>query len=164
MRWATGMAQFNLFQLHKSVGITVLVLSLLRLAWRLSHRAPPLPTTMRAWERGLAHATHVALYVIMISMPITGWIVVSTSSLNIPTLLFHTIPWPHFPLVHALSAPAKLAVNGAFDWSHVILAWGAILLIALHVAGALKHALVERDGVAWRMLPLPIFRARAKGQ
>lgn len=153
MHAAKGLAQFNLFQLHKSVGISILLFSLVRLAWRLTHRPPPLPATMRGWEKAVAHVTHIALYLIMIGMPLTGWIVVSTSPLNIPTLLFHTIPWPHVPVVHDLAGPLKARINAGFDVSHMILAWGALALIALHVGGALKHMLVERDGVASRMLP-----------
>ncbi len=153
MHAASGLAQFTLFQLHKSIGIGVLLLSLLRLAWRLIHRPPPLPASMRSWEHALARITHVALYGIMIGMPLTGWVVVSTSPLNIPTLLFHIVPWPHVPLLHDLAPVAKKHVNSVFDASHVALAWGSCALIALHVAGALKHALVERDGVLQTMLP-----------
>jgi cytochrome b561 len=153
MHSATGLAQFNLFQLHKSVGITVLLVSLIRLAWRMTHRPPPLPPTMRGWEKRAAHITHFALYAIMIGMPLTGWIVVSTSPLNIPTLLFHTIPWPHAPVVHGLAPALKATVNAGFDTTHMILAWSALALLALHIGGALKHMFVERDGVAARMLP-----------
>jgi cytochrome b561 len=152
MHNAKGLAQFNLFQLHKSVGISVLLLSLVRLLWRLTHRPPPLPDAMSRWERLLARATHSALYLIMIGMPITGWVVVSTSPLNIPTLLFHTIPWPHLP-VHDLPAAAQARVNAGFGTAHMLLAWSGLFLIALHVAGALKHAFLTRDGVFQNMLP-----------
>ncbi len=158
MHAASGLAQFNLFQLHKSIGISVLLLSLLRLTWRLGHRPPRLPTSMRGWEHALARITHVGLYAIMIGLPLTGWAVVSTSPLNIPTLLFHTVPWPHLPLLHDLAPVARKHANDVFDASHVVLMWGSLALIALHVTGALKHALVERDGVLHSMLP---FAARS---
>jgi len=136
---------FALVQLHKSVGITILLLSLGRLAWRLGHRPPALPAAMPAWERRLAHLTHVALYVIMIGMPLTGWIMVSTSRIQVPTLLYGAIPWPHVPGLAQLADPAKAAWNSFGETGHEALAWGAYVLIALHVAGALKHQLFSRD-------------------
>lgn len=136
---------FALFQLHKSVGITILALSLARLAWRLTHRPPALPATMPSWEKLLAHITHVGLYVIMIGLPITGWIIVSTSRIQVPTLLYGVVPWPHVPGLAHLAEPAKSAWNGVSELGHEALAWGAYVLVALHVAGALKHQLFSRD-------------------
>lgn len=136
---------FALIQLHKSVGISILLLSLARLAWRLTHRPPPMPASMATWERWLAKVAHVGLYVIMIGMPITGWIMVSTSRIQVPTLLFGTVPWPHFPGLAHLVGPAKTAWNSFGHTGHEVLAWGAYVLIALHVAGALKHQLFSRD-------------------
>lgn len=136
---------FALVQLHKSVGITVLLLSLARLAWRLTHRPPALPAEMAAWEKVLAHVAHVGLYVIMIGMPITGWIMVSTSRFQVPTVLYGAIPWPHAPGLGHLVDPAKSAWNSFGHTGHEALAWGAYILIALHVAGALKHQLLSRD-------------------
>lgn len=136
---------FALFQLHKSVGITILLLSLTRLAWRLAHRPPGLPATMPGWEKLLAHIAHVGLYVIMIALPITGWIIVSTSRIQMPTLLYGVIPWPHLPGLAHLAEPAKSTWNGLGELGHEALAWGAYVLIALHVAGALKHQLFSRD-------------------
>ncbi|HEY9236326.1 MAG TPA: cytochrome b, partial [Phenylobacterium sp.] len=136
---------FALMQLHKSVGITILLLSLGRLTWRLGHRPPPLPATMAAWERWLARIAHVGLYVIMIGMPITGWIMVSTSRIQVPTLLYGAVPWPHIPGLAHLEGPAKAAWNSFGEAGHETLAWGAYILVALHVAGALKHQLFGRD-------------------
>jgi cytochrome b561 len=108
---------------------------------------------MPGWEKALARATHAALYLIMIGMPLTGWVVVSTSPLNIPTLLFHVVPWPHVPVVHDLPATAKAGVNSSFGTVHLVLAWSALALIALHIVGALKHGFFTRDGVFQHMLP-----------
>jgi cytochrome b561 len=146
--------QFNLFQLHKSVGITVLLLSVLRLVWRLMNPPPPYPPTMKPWERSLAHAVHGAFYVIMIGMPLTGWAMVSTAALDLPTLLYKTVPWPHIGPLHSLPPGPKHAANAVAQTSHVWLGYLAYALIVLHVAAALKHQLVDRDGVLWRMLPL----------
>ena len=136
---------FALVQLHKSIGITVLLLSLVRLAWRLTHRPPPLPAGMATWEKVLAKVAHIGLYVIMIGLPITGWIMVSASRIQVPTLLYGVIPWPHVPGLAHLAEPAKSAWHGFGETGHEVLAWGAYVLVALHVAGALKHQLFSKD-------------------
>lgn len=136
---------FALVQLHKSIGITVLLLSLARLAWRLTHRPPPLPSAMASWEKALAKVAHVGLYVIMIGLPITGWIMVSASRIQVPTLLYGVVPWPHVPGLAHLAAPAKSAWHAFGETGHEVLAWGAYVLVALHVAGALKHQLFSKD-------------------
>jgi cytochrome b561 len=149
----TGMAQFDSFQLHKSIGITVLVLTVLRIVWRVTHRAPPLPATMPAIERFAAQATHLAFYGLMLGLPLTGWALVSVSPLNIPTLLWHTVPWPHIAMLHDLPAPARQSVDHWATGTHVSLAFGGAALIALHVLAALKHQFITRDGVMGRMVP-----------
>jgi cytochrome b561/polyisoprenoid-binding protein YceI len=136
---------FALIQLHKSTGISILFLSLTRLAWRLANPPPPLPAAMPAWERGLAKAAHIGLYVIMIGLPITGWIMVSTSRIQVPTVLFGVVPWPHVPGLSHLTGDAKEAWNSVGHNGHAVLAWGAYVLVALHVAGALKHQFFDRD-------------------
>ena len=136
---------FALIQLHKSIGITVLLLSLVRLAWRLTHRPPPLPAGMATWEKVLAKVAHIGLYVIMIGLPITGWIMVSASRIQVPTLLYGVIPWPHVPGLAHLAEPAKSAWHGFGETGHEVLTWGAYALVALHVAGALKHQLFSKD-------------------
>jgi len=136
---------FALVQLHKSVGITVLLLSLLRLAWRLTHKPPALPAEMAGWEKLLAKVAHIGLYVIMIGLPITGWIMVSASRIQVPTLLYGVIPWPHVPGIAHLAAPAKSAWHEFSEVGHEALAWATYILVALHVAGALKHQLFSKD-------------------
>ena len=153
MGFLTGMAQFTMFQLHKSVGITVLVLSVARLVWRLTHRPPVLPTTMMTWERHAASITHSAFYVMMIGMPLTGWAMVSVSAWNIPTLLWSYIPLPHIGVLHALAPAQKASVEAVSGTAHLALAIGGVTLIALHVAAALKHQFIVGDGVLGRMLP-----------
>jgi cytochrome b561/polyisoprenoid-binding protein YceI len=134
---------FALFQLHKSVGITILLLTLARLAWRLTHRPPP--AVERGFNGFLAKAVHTLLYVFMVGMPLTGWAVVSTSRIQVPTLLWGAIPWPHLPLSKAL--------NELAEESHEILAWTGIALVVLHVAGALRHQFLVKDGLLRRMGP-----------
>ena len=136
-------ADFELFQLHKSIGVTIFVLSVLRLVWRWTHRPP------QAVEGGfngfLAKAVHVLLYAFMILAPLTGWAIVSTSPIKVPTMLWGVIPWPHLPL------PGSM--NETFEETHEMLAWIALALVVLHVLGALRHQLFLKDGLMRRMAP-----------
>ncbi|MEN3975264.1 cytochrome b [Emcibacter sp. SYSU 3D8] len=137
--------KFALYQWHKSIGITVLLLSLLRLAWRLTHRAPPLPPTLKPWERIAARATHIGFYGLIILIPLLGWAMVSASPYNIPTVLYGQISWPHLPVPKSMFGAALAA--------HVWLAFGAVALLVLHVAAALKHHFILKDDVLARMVP-----------
>lgn len=145
--------QFQLFQWHKSIGITILLLTVLRLAWRLMNRRPPFPPTMRPWERTLARLTHFAFYALLFALPLTGWAMVSTSPLAIPTLLYGVVPWPHLPWLAEVRDPE--AVEAALSETHELLAFTMIALLLLHVAGALRHHFILHDTVLRRMLPLP---------
>ncbi len=144
---------FLVFQLHKSVGITILLLSLVRLGWRLANPPPPLPAHLKGWERGLAHVTHLGFYLVMIGLPLTGWLVVSASKTNIPTLLYGVVPWPHIPGVAELASPAKAGWHRVGEVGHGLLAKLTYLLLALHVGGALKHHWLDRDATLARMIP-----------
>lgn len=149
-----GLKQFQILQLHKSIGITVLALSLLRFAWRLANRPPALPAHMPKWEKLAATATHWGFYAIMLGLPISGWIMVSASATNLPTLLFKTIPWPHLGPIHDLAPEMRKSVEGASTEVHHLLVKFTYALFVLHVAAALKHHFVNRDAVLWHMLPL----------
>lgn len=155
-----GLALFNLLQWHKSFGITVLVLSVARLGWRLVNPAPPYPARMAAWEKAAAAAAHWGFYLLMIGLPATGWILVSASPLNLPTLLYKTIPWPFIGAVHALPMAQRKGVEGLMGEVHETLARAMVALLILHVAAALKHQFRDRDLVFWRMAPLPGLRPR----
>jgi cytochrome b561 len=149
-----GLRKFELFQLHKSVGLTILLLSLARLAWRLSHRPPPYAADVPGWQRTAATTVHVGFYVLMIVVPLTGWAAVSASPYNIPTLLWEVIPWPHLPGLADLPAAQKEGVADALGTTHEWLVRLTVLLLLLHVAAAMKHHLLDRDETLWRMLPL----------
>ena len=140
--------KFELYQWHKSFGVTILALSALRLIWRLTHRAPPLPEAMTGIERLGARVSHAGFYFLMFSLPMAGWAMVSASPKDVPTVLFKTIPFPHLP-----GMPQSDALEGAFMQTHEYLAFGAIGLIILHVAAALKHHFVNRDNVLAGMAP-----------
>lgn len=147
----TPLSQFQLYQWHKSVGITVLALTMLRLAWRFTHRPPPHPTGMPPHERMAASAAHGLLYLLLVGLPLTGWAVVSLSPFNIPTVLYGLVPWPHLPLASLVSNQAE--AEGALELLHAYGAWFLTGLLVLHVAAALRHHLVLRDDTLRRMLP-----------
>jgi cytochrome b561 len=146
-----GPAKFSLFQWHKSIGITILLLSLVRLGWRLTHQVPRLPGSMPRWEKYAANVTHVIFYVLIIGMPLTGWIIVSTSSLNIPTILYGFIPWPSLPILPTLDN--KRDIGHAFGAIHGFLAYFVVGLLLLHIGAALKHHFMTRDDILLRMAP-----------
>jgi len=144
---STDWNTFLLYQLHKSFGLIVLALSLFRLYWRLTHKAPPVPETMAGWEKAAAKFTHVAFYGLIIGIPLTGWLLVSASPIGIDTKIFFVIPVPHFPV------PVGKEAQEFWSLSHEVLAKGAIALIVLHVGAALNHHIRLKDDVLRRMLP-----------
>lgn len=146
------MDRFAFYQWHKSIGLTVLVLMAVRVVWRLFHRPPPLPDTMPKAERRAAGAAHLALYGLLLAMPLVGWAMVSASPYNIPTVLYGVIPWPHLPVLPEL--PNKAAIEGALKLVHSTGAWLLMALLLLHIGAALRHHLALRDDTLWRMLPL----------
>lgn len=143
--------KFELYQLHKSIGVTVLLLSVLRLAWRLTHRPPPLPTNLKPWEKSAARVTHIGFYILIIAIPLMGWAMASSSPYNIPTVLYGQIVWPHIPVLPSLED--KKAFEDAFKLAHRTLAYGAAALLVLHVGAALKHHFILKDNVLTRMIP-----------
>ena len=152
---APGPQTFAVYQLHKSVGITILLLTLLRLAWRLTKPAPAFPEAMSRLEKRLASIVHAGFYILLLGLPLTGWLLVSSSKTAVPTFLYGVVPWPHFPGVPTLSTSSKAFVNDVSGFGHQSLVYIAYLLLALHVAGALKHQFYERGGDLARMLPAP---------
>lgn len=148
-----GLAQFELFQLHKSVGVSVLLLSAARVGWRLFNSAPPYPEQMSRTTKAAAATAHCVLYGFMFLLPLTGWIIVSASLYNLPTLLFKTLPWPHIGLIHALPIATRKTIEEQVGALHGWLAWSLVALLAFHVAAAFKHHLWDRDDVLTRMLP-----------
>lgn len=143
--------KFALFQLHKSIGISILLLAIFRLIWRLTHTVPPHPPNAKPWQVKLAKGLHILLYALMILMPLTGWVIISTSAFKIRTLLFGAVPWPSLPFLAELEN--KKAINDLFGDVHGLLAYAIVAAAALHAAAALKHHFVDRDGVLLRMLP-----------
>jgi cytochrome b561/polyisoprenoid-binding protein YceI len=153
-------AVFEAFQLHKSVGLTVLALSLVRLGWRLTHKPPPLPSHMPSWEQAAARATHWAFYFLMITLPLSGWLYVSAGwshegerPFNVPTIYFGLFQVPHlFGLAEQSNAARSDAAEAAFT-AHWVFAYAAIALAVLHIAAALKHQFFDSDETLAHMLP-----------
>lgn len=158
------MRLFQLYQLHKSIGITVFLAAFLRLAWRLSHRPPDLPEAMPAIEKAAAAGGHLLLYAFLFAQPLTGWALVSASVLNVPTVLYGIVPWPDLPLLPALDD--KAPVEALLKLVHAYGAYALIALVAVHTAAALRHHFIIRDDVLRRMLPhrrrLPAVQLSAK--
>lgn len=154
--------RFELYQLHKSMGITVLALMGLRVAWRVLAKPPALPPMMEALERRAAQSTHLALYTLLLFMPLTGWAMVSATPppFNFPTELYKTIPWPHIPALQQLTLDAKKTVEPLLKTLHAALGWALLALVAIHIAAALRHGLILKDGVMSRMLPRFLYKSR----
>lgn len=132
---------------HKTAGIVILLLSIARLGWRLTHRPPPLRSHHKRWEAWLAKVTHRLFYMLMIGVPLAGWLFVSAAAVPRPTSFFGLFDFPRLPV------PQTPAVSGFFHEAHEILAFGIIGLLVLHIAGALKHQFVDRDNELARMIP-----------
>jgi len=139
--------------LHKSIGITVLGLVLMRVLWRLSHAPPPLAEHYSLWERRSAHAAHLLLYGLMLALPLSGWMHDSAwkAADSHPLVLFGTIPFPRIPAITALNPDLKEYLHGVFGHWHTWFAYTLYVLFAVHVIGALKHQLFDGDPLLRRM-------------
>ncbi len=127
---------------HKSTGLTIAALILVRIIWRLSHSPPPLPPFMPAWERAAARANHIALYAVMLIMPLSGYVASNFSKYGIK--FYNAVKLPPW----GVNAPH---VYAAFNSIHVFASYVFVAIIALHVLAAIRHA-VRRDGVFSRMV------------
>lgn len=132
---------------HKAVGITILLLTVLRILWRITHRPPAFLTSLQPWEAMLARVTHALFYVLMIGIPLAGWLMHSAYSGGAPVNAFGVFSYPGLPL-----AADKAGAHTAGE-VHEILATAMLVLAGLHVLGALKHQFLDRDGSLARMLP-----------
>lgn len=148
-----GQSKFALFQLHKSVGLTILALSIVRVLWRLGHKPPPLPAAMPVWQKRISGLTHLAFYAFILITPLLGWAIVSASPIRIPTLLWGAIPIPHLPILADLPMDQRKGVAGAFGEAHELASWLGLALIALHLGAVVKHQFLDRDGILGRMVP-----------
>jgi cytochrome b561 len=139
-----GPHKLAVFARHKSFGMTVLMLAIVRLVWRWSHPPPELPTGMTRIERRLARATHIAFYVLLFAMPITGWLM--SSAKNYSVSWFGLFTWPD------LIAKNETAFD-ALKTTHDCLSDVLLAIAILHILAALKHHFWNKDDVLLRMLP-----------
>jgi cytochrome b561 len=143
--------RFEFMQLHKSFGITVLLLTVVRILWRFAKGAPAEPSTLKRWEVVVSGLVHFLLYGMMIMIPFSGWALVSSSSLGIPTVLYGIISWPHLPFFEGV--PDLKAVHERIQTTHAWLAYSTLFLLFLHVGAGLKHHFMQRDEILFRMTP-----------
>jgi cytochrome b561 len=138
---------------HKSIGITVLGLVLMRVLWRLTHRPPPLTTSLKVWEKKLSQFVHGFLYLLMIGIPLSGWMHDSAwkAAPEIPMRLFGLFEWPRIGAIMEIEPVRKEELHSLFGEAHEIMGFILIALVLLHIAGALKHQFVDRDAELQRM-------------
>ena len=147
-------AQFQLVQTHKSFGFTVFVLAVLRVIWRLVNPTPKLPDTMPRWQKGASHASHLALYLLIIAMPLTGWLMSSASPLNDPgayPVQIKNMVFGLFEMPDPYPSGSK-ELSEAFGTAHMIFAILLAVILIVHLAAALKHHFFDRDRILTRMI------------
>jgi cytochrome b561 len=139
--------------LHKSFGLTVLGLVLIRILWRLSHAAPPLPSEYRRLERAGAHVAHVLLYGLILLLPISGWLHDSAfkDAAAHPLRLLWIIPWFRVAAIQNLSSAPKEALRSELFALHAWSGYALYALVILHIVGALKHQFINRHAELQRM-------------
>lgn len=141
-------AKLKLINWHKWAGVSILFLSAVRLLWRLTHRPPALPASieraMPAWQKVAHHGTHWLMYVLFFAVPLIGW--AYSSARGYPIVWFGVLPLPDF-------VPVDKALAEAIKPWHGLAAFALIGLVGLHVAAALKHHFIDRDGLLLRMRP-----------
>lgn len=146
-------AKLRLYSYHKWIGVTIFLLVLVRIAWRLAHRPPLPPASMPAWQHSAASIAHFFLYALTLAIPVSGWLMSSASGFQVVYL--GVIPIPD------LLAKSKDAAE-QLKQLHEALNWLMVLVVAMHVAAALKHHLMDRDDVLRRMLPFLKQRSAVK--
>ena len=137
--------KLKIYAWHKWAGVTIWLLVWLRLLWRITHRPPVLPTTMPAWQHTAATLAHLLIYLLMIAVPVSGWLM--SSAKGFQTVYFAIVPLPD--LVGKNKALGELLAT-----VHEVLNFTMAGLVLAHAAAALKHHIIDRDDVLVRMLPL----------
>nr|WP_184768443.1 cytochrome b [Aminobacter lissarensis] len=155
VRMTSQRTAFELIQLHKSFGFLLLGLVLVRIGWRLANPRPELPGEVGRVERRAAPAVHFLLYVAQLVVPLSGWVLVSVSVLEIPSVPFNLFVMPHLPL--GISEQAE----NLWIFGHKWLAYAAIALVVLHILAAFRHHFWQRDVVLARMIS-PFFASRTR--
>lgn len=150
VHWPLTPTKIDLFVWHKSLGMLILLLVLLRLGWRAFHPRPPYPAAMKCWEKSLASTVHALLYVLLVAMPLSGWFL--NSAAHVPVRLFWLVPLP--PLI----GPDRALVP-VLATAHVLMGWTLAVLLVVHIGAALHHHFVRHDRLLVRMLPRVFVRS-----
>jgi cytochrome b561 len=132
---------------HKAFGITILVLSLMRIVWRLTHRPPPPAESLKSWEVALSRVVHWLFYFLIVAVPLAGWAQHSAATGGAPVSIFQMFDFPGLPLAK------DKATFGVFHEIHEILAFLMAGLLVLHILGALKHQFIDKVPSLGRMFP-----------
>jgi cytochrome b561 len=151
-----GAAKIAVLQLHKPLGITIMLLTLVRLAWRRVMPPPPLSPHLKPWERRLAKSAHVLFYVLLLLIPLTGWAMVSASALitKYPINMWGLFDWPAISALYDLPAELRSELREQIEAVHKLMAKVIIYgLIPLHILGALKHQFLDKDHELAKMIP-----------
>ena len=145
----------TVIDVHKSIGLTILGLVVLRILWRLAKTPPPMPRTYAPWETWTAHAVHYLLYALMLLLPLSGYIHDSAwkEAPAHPILLYGLVHFPRLAYVKTLDPATKEAVHSGFAAVHLYLSYVLYALLALHLLGVAKHHAVDREEELQRMLP-----------
>lgn len=147
-----GVTRSAVLQLHKTIGVTILVLTAARLIWRMAKRPPPTDSSLTPLEKLASHWVHIGFYGALLALPLTGWAMVSAQRIGAMKLL-GGVRWPDFPLITALPGNVQDTLADLLDKSHTALVWLMFALLALHVLGALKHHYISKDPTVSRMAP-----------
>ena len=130
---------------HMALGMVILLFTLLRLAWRLTHKPPPFASSLKAWEKAAARTVHIIFHVLLVGLPLGGWLATSFYGAGVDIWGLFTIP--------GLPVPANEQLGHEIFDVHAFGGTVMVYLVALHILGALKHHFIDRDGNIWRMLP-----------
>jgi len=136
--------KLKLFSYHKWLGVTVFILAVARLAWRATHVPPLLPGTMPVWQQRAAQGVHHVLYLLLFLIPLSGWLM--SSAKGVQTVYFGVLPLPDL-------VGKDKALGHLLQVVHETLNYGMLALVIVHIAAALKHQYVDRNGVLARMVP-----------
>jgi cytochrome b561 len=137
-------AKLQYYSWHKWMGVTTFILAMLRVGWLATHPVPRLPRAIPPWQTRTARVTHFVLYLLMFVIPLSGWLM--SSAKGVPTVYFGVLPIPD------LIGKDK-AIGDVLVVVHQSLAFGLAALVGLHIAAAIKHHFMDRDGLMGRMVP-----------
>ena len=135
--------KLQLISYHKWLGVTIFALLVIRVLWRVTHTVPTLPNQMPKWQIAASHLTHVALYLLMMAIPVSGWLMSSAKG-------FTTVYFGIFPLPDLLEKNKEIA--DLLESTHALLNYVLLAFVVLHIAGALKHHFIDKDNLINRML------------